>query len=117
MIELKSKWFPFLNRSQFYELKKYFEDPPADIMVHQLAVFLGIEFSKALAIISILYAKKILDVKLLIYHNCDPELAVGTIPFNSGYPKLPFYCEECDCEINDYSELDFDLMAQLSKVE
>jgi hypothetical protein len=114
MIELKSKWFPFLNRSQFDELKKYFDDTPADFMVHQLAVSLGIEWSKGLAIITILYAQKVLDVKLLIYHSCDPELAVGAIPFRYGYPKLPFYCEECDCEIDDYSELDFDLMAKLN---
>jgi hypothetical protein len=115
MIDLDAEWFPFLDSSQFKELMDYFADPPEDIMIHQLAVSLGIEVSKSFAVFTVLHTKNILGVKLLIYHNCDPEMAVGAIPFGEGYPRLPFYCEECDSEVNDFSELDFDLMAIVDK--
>lgn len=115
MICLDAEWFPFLDKSQFKKLTDYFANPPEDIMVHQLAVSLGLELSKSLAIFTVLHVKRLFEVKLLIYHNCDPEMAVGAIPFGEGYPRLPFYCEECDSDINDYSELDFDLMAIIDK--
>lgn len=114
MNDLDIKWFPFLNRSQFHDLSNYIGDIPEDIMAHQLAVSLGVDLPTSIAIFSVLYSKRIIKLKLLYYHNCDPEMPIGAIPFGEGYPKLPIYCEECDSEVSSYSEFDFDLMAQIN---
>lgn len=113
MNDLDNKWFPFLNRSQLDDLVKYFDDLPEDIMVHQLAVSLGVDLSTSITILSILHTRKIIELKLLYYHKCDPEMAIGAIPYGNGYPQLPHYCEECDNYITSYSEMDFDLMGKV----
>lgn len=117
MIELNIDWFPFLSQKQMEKLKEFIEKEPKDFMAHQLANILGTDWGKGISVITVLNTKELVDIKLLIYHQCDPGTPVDAYPLNEGFPHLPWYCEDCDTEVENYSELDFDLLAVVKKVE
>ena len=85
------------------------------VMPHQLAVWLGIEYSEALAVLSVLEAQELCEMKLLIYHNCEPEVPVGAIRFGKGFPNLPWTCPNCHKSVDNNDELSFDLMAEFKQ--
>lgn len=102
-----------LSDNQKAELSKHFMTAStSDMMPHQLAVQLGIEYSEALAILADLEARGICDMKLLIYHNCEPDVPADAIPYGTGFPDLPWTCPNCENSIESYDELSFDLMAK-----
>ncbi|WP_414530564.1 hypothetical protein [Nodularia chucula] len=100
----------FLSENQKAELNEHFMSA-STTMPHQLAVRLGIEYSEALAILADLEAKGLCEMKLLIYHNCDPDVSVDAIPYGIGFPDLPYTCPHCESIVENYDELSFDLMA------
>lgn len=104
----------FLTKKQKVELSEHLK-VSTTAMPHQLAVRLGIEHSKALAILSVLEAQGLCEMKLLIYHNCEPEFPVGAIPYGEGFPNLPWTCPNCEESVDDYDELSFDLMAEFKQ--
>ena len=79
------------------------------VMPHSLAILLGIDYSEALLLLTILGKEGVCRNRLLIYHNCEPDVPIGSIPFGSGYPNLPFVCRNCDAAIEDLNELSYDL--------
>lgn len=105
----------FLSDEQKAELSKHFYQPDTTAMPHQLAVRLGIEYSDALTILAILDADGLCKNKLLIYHNCEPEVAAGAIPYGQGFPDLPWFCPLCEEEVENYDELSFDVMAECAE--
>ncbi|NJR19829.1 MAG: hypothetical protein HC785_32010 [Calothrix sp. CSU_2_0] len=100
----------FLSEKHKAELSNYLK-AWTTVMPHQLAVWLGIEYSEAIAVLSVLEAQGLCEMKLLIYHNCEPEVPVGAIPFGKGFPDLPWICPNCQQNIDNYDELSFDSMA------
>ncbi len=104
----------FLSEKHKAELSKQLK-AWTTVMPHQLAVWLGIEYSEALAVLSVLEAQGLCEMKLLIYHNCEPEVPVGAIPYGKGFPNLPWTCPNCDKSIDNYDELSFDLMAEFKQ--
>ncbi len=113
MAELNNNWFPFLSAEEFEKLQKVFSSFPTDLMPHQIAVQLGIDLSRAFSVIYILSDKNISDTLLLIYHKCDSSKVVDAMPFGTGFPELPWTCPDCDEEVSNYSELNFDIMSNL----
>jgi len=101
----------FLSDNHKAELSKHFMTASTNVMPHQLAVLLGIEYSDAIAILAVLEAEGLCEMKLLIYHNCEPNVPVGAIPYGKGFPDLPWTCPNCDMVLENYDELSFDLMA------
>ncbi|MEA5553803.1 hypothetical protein VB713_22965 [Anabaena cylindrica UHCC 0172] len=102
----------FLSENQKAELSKHFMTASTnDMMPHQLAVQLGIKRSDALAVLTILEDEGLCEMKLLIYHNCEPDVPAGAIPFGQGFPNLPWFCPLCEKSVHDYNELSYDLMA------
>ncbi|BCL37739.1 hypothetical protein [Nostoc sp. MS1] len=101
----------FLSENQKAELSKYFMKASTNVMPHQLAVQLGIEYSDALALLADLESKGICEMKLLIYHNCEPDVPIDAIPYGTGFPDLPWTCPNCENVVETYDELSFDLMA------
>lgn len=101
----------FLSDNQKAELSNYFMTAPTTEMPHQLAVRLEIEYSDALAILTMLEDEGLCEMKLLIYHNCEPDVAAGAIPFGQGFPNLPWVCPLCEKSVHDYNELSYDFMA------
>lgn len=101
----------FLSDNQKAELSKYFMTASTNVMPHQLAVQLGIEYSHALAVLADLEAQGVCEMKLLIYHNCEPDVPAGAIPYGTGFPDLPWTCPHCKSIVENYDELSFDLMA------
>lgn len=105
------KQLNFLSDRQKAELSQHFNQPGETAMPHQLAVKLGISLSDALAIIAILESHGLSKNKLLIYHQCEPEVPADAIPYGEGFPELPWKCPLC-CEVVDsYKELNFDIIA------
>ncbi|MCP6762364.1 MAG: hypothetical protein NHB32_27265 [Fischerella sp. CENA71] len=101
----------FLSDKQKTELSRHFMKAGTTAMPHQLAVQLGIEYSEALAILTVLEAEGLCEIGLLIYHNCDPETIAGEIPFGQGFPELPWECPLCEESVESYDELSFDFIA------
>lgn len=107
----------FLSNQQKAELKKHIQVSQT-AMPHQLAVLLGIEYYKALAILTLLETEAVCELKLLIYHRCEPDVPVGAIPYGKGFPDLPWICPNCESSVENYDELSFDIMAQYThKIE
>ncbi|MGJ5675104.1 MAG: hypothetical protein ACR9NN_16070 [Nostochopsis sp.] len=101
----------FLSDHHKAELSKHFMTASTSVMPHQLAVLLGIEYSDAIAILAVLEAEGLCEMKLLIYHNCEPDVPVDAIPYGIGFPDLPWICPHCESIVESYDELSFDLMA------
>ena len=55
----------------------------------------------------ILHILKVIELKILIYHDCDYDTPIDAIPFDSL--DFPAYCEECDNDI-EVSDLEFGLI-------
>jgi hypothetical protein len=102
----------FLSGEQRAELSRHFQKPSKTAMPHQLAVRLGLEYFEALAVIAVLEAEGLCENQLLIYHNCDPDVPAGAIPYGQGFPNLPWVCPFCEKSVEDYNELSFDIMAK-----
>lgn len=115
MIEVHPNWFPFLSPQQAKSLKDFIAKEPKDFMAHQLSNILGTDWAKGISIITVLNAKNLIDIKLLVYHHCDPGTPVAAYPLSGGFPQLPWFCQDCDTEVEDYSELDFDLLAVIKE--
>jgi hypothetical protein len=81
-------------------------------MPHQLAILLGLKYSEALTILTVLGTEGLCENKFLVYHNCDQEVPAGAIPYGKGFPDLPWVCSLCEKVVEDYNELSFDVMAQ-----
>jgi hypothetical protein len=82
-------------------------------MPHELAISLGIELSQADAIIIALGSAGLSENRLLIYHTCT-DVAIGSRPFGTGFPPLPWDCPECGKVIESLDEMSFDSMAIVS---
>lgn len=102
----------FLSSEQKAELSRHFRKQGTQAMPHQLAILLGLKYSDALAILTVLETERLCENKLLIYHQCDPEVPSGSIPYGKGFPDLPWFCPLCENMVEDYNELSFDVMAQ-----
>jgi hypothetical protein len=101
----------FLNDYHKSLLNKYFQTPPTVLQTHDLAISLGLEESKIIAIIATLSADRYCRNWLLIYHNCS-ETFVDRRPLNEGMIRLPYRCPYCEFVIEDFKELKFDLMVE-----
>lgn len=101
----------FLSSEQKAQLSQRFKSPREGIMPHQLAVSVGLKYAEALAILTVLETDGFCRNQLLIYHICEPEIPAGSIPYGTGFPKLPWACPSCGEVVEDYDELSFDLMA------
>jgi hypothetical protein len=81
------------------------------LMPHALAVYLGIEYSQAIAILAKLKTAGACKNQLLIYHRCEPGVLAGAIPYAIGFPQLPWRCPLCEKLVESYDELAFDFEA------
>ena len=99
-----------LSDSQKEILSHHFKAAHSNMMPHQLAIKLGLRYSEALAILTVLSNSEYIKSSLLIYHNCDPEVPAGAIPYGIGFPKLPWHCPLCEKNVENYDELSFDVM-------
>ena len=85
----------FLSSEQKTQLSQRFRSAREGIMPHQLAVSVGLKYAEALAILTVLEADGVCRNQLLIYHVCEPEIPADSIPYGTGFPKLPWACPSC----------------------
>ena len=100
-----------LSDIQKVELSRQFNESGKDAMPHQIAVRLGITYSEALTILVKLEGDGLCEMKLLIYHRCEPDIPIAAMPYGQGFPQLPWLCPNCDEEVEDNKELLFDFIA------
>ncbi len=101
----------FLSAKQRMRLTSLLKTVPVKLMPHEVAGRTGLERADALAILATLRSRRLCRMKLLIYHSCVPETPVGAKPYGSGFPRLPWTCPQCECEVTDPDELSYDFMA------
>lgn len=101
----------FLDERVIRELNRMLTSAGVSVMPHVLEIQLGLDYSQGLAIISVMASEGLCKARLLIYHSCDPELVVGSLPLDQGLPELPWRCPECEREVESYDELAFDVEA------
>lgn len=97
---------------QKLELNYQFDEPGRDAMPHQIAVMLGISYSDALGLLIELEDNHLCEMKLLIYHSCEPDVPIASMPYGQGFPQLPWLCPNCDNEVDNMKDLRFDFMAK-----
>jgi hypothetical protein len=108
----------FLDEEVLHELNLMLANEGTSIMPHVLEIQLGLRYSQGLAIIAILAAEGLCKARILVYHDCEPELPVAALPLELGLPKLPWKCPECERAVETYEELAFDIEAiMLDSVE
>jgi len=103
--------FDFLTLSQKDFLSLKFNQSGARIMPHEISGPLHISNIDAIAILTALQAEKLSKTYIVVYHNCEPDLAVAYLPLENGFPSTPWTCENCQEEIENIDELSFGLMA------
>lgn len=108
-----SSWkkLKFLTTIHQERLNNYFISADRTCSPRQLSVFLGIEWSQSMLLISLLEAEGLIESYLMIYHECE-ESPVGVIPYGVGFPKLPWQCPECEKEEISYDVMSFDILAK-----
>lgn len=101
----------FLTPQMKSRLSAILSELDEKLMPHSVAILLGIEYSEALLLLAVLGREGVCSNRLLVYHNCEPAVPAGSIPFGRGYPKMPWRCRHCEQEVEDLDELSFDLEA------
>ena len=82
------------------------------VSILELAIKLGIEYPKVIAILAVLSAEGLCHNWLLIYHVCS-ETFVDRRPLSAGMIVLPYVCLHCEETIYTYDELRFDFLAEI----
>ena len=103
--------FDFLTPEKKAFLNEKFRVGNIRVMPHELSGPLNISYSDAIAILTFLQAAKLSRSYIIVYHKCEPDLAIETIPFEEGFPSVPWFCSNCQETVEDLDELSFNIMA------
>ena len=111
-----SEWMCLGQPSSVQILNRMMEAQP-DLMPHQVAGATGCTLEQAMDFLLFLASQEVADPRLLVYHNVEEHegVPVASFPLRDGVPRLPFFCEECDLEIDDLSELQFDFLFRIDR--
>lgn len=101
----------FLSNKHKSLLNDHFREPLRTAQPREIAIKLGIEYAQVVAIFVVLASVDFCDNWLLIYHSCA-DTFVDRTPLSDGPPALPYTCPYCETLIEDYEELQFDVMAE-----
>ena len=100
----------FVNSSNIDFLNQKFSTA-IEIMPHELAGPLGINYAEALTILMTMFQLQLCQLYFQVYHTCDPDIAVLSVPFQDGLPDLPFECENCQEDVLTKKDLSYEIMA------
>jgi hypothetical protein len=104
----------FLSEEQRRQLSTKFAVSSLSVMPHEISGPLGIKYSDAVAVLTVLQTKHLCQNFLLVYHTCEPDLAIASYPFEQGFPELPWECTNCQRVIESIEEISFGIMALTS---
>lgn len=104
-----------LTLSQKNLLSQKLNDSDVKVMPHEISNLLNISKVDAIAILSALQAEGLSRNYIILYHDCEPDYAVEYIPFEKGFPSMPWTCENCQDDVFDIDEISFGLMAITKK--
>ena len=104
----------FLSKEQRRQLSEKFAVSFARVMPHEISGPLGIKYSDAVAVLTVLQTKHLCQNFLLIYHICEPDLVIEHYPFENGFPELPWECTNCQKTVESIEEISFGIMALTS---
>ena len=105
----------FLTSEKKSLLNEKFGTGKVNIMPHEISGPLSISNSDAIAILNLLYAENLSRNYLAIYHICEPDLLIETVPFEQGFPSIPWFCSNCQEIVEDINELSFNIVAVTEK--
>ncbi len=88
-----------------------------ELQTHVLSSQTGIDSDVILGLLMYMLAVDLCDMVIYTYHHglYDDLPHISESPFLDGYPKLPWYCDECEEEVESYDELEFDYVARLKE--
>ena len=104
--------FPCVSERKHRDQITRIADSQTDLMPHQVAAVTGCSMKEAMGFLLFLAIQDVADPKLLVYHSMSEhsEIPVASLPLKDGLPSVPFYCEQCEKQIEDSSELMYDLL-------
>ena len=102
----------FLSSKHKSILNDHFRRPLQTAQPREIAIKLGVEYSKVIAILAVLAADGFCQNWLLIYHNCSETFVEKTL-LKKGMPQLPYVCPYCEITIYTYADLQLDVMAEV----
>ena len=82
------------------------------VTADQLVDKLGIDITKATAVIIQLGLSELAECRLLIYHTCS-NAEIDSLPFGVGFPSKPYTCPNCGKVMNTLDELRFNMSATI----
>ena len=101
----------FITPEQKKLLNARFSEPDAHVMTHEISGPLSISYDQAISILTALQLFGLTKNYILVYHNCEPDLAVSYVKFEEGLPSIPWLCPNCQEEVESLQELSFGMMA------
>jgi hypothetical protein len=105
--------FQCLNdATKLHKLNRYVKNN-TELMPHEIAGVLGCNPQEAMGILLFIFSRYLAEGYLLIYHKEHPSFPITIADFHQGFPRVPFYCDQCDQEILSKDELLYDFMFRL----
>ena len=101
----------FITHEQKEILNARFAESNAKVMPHELSGPLSISYSQAISVLTALQALGFAQNYIVVYHSCEPDLPISYTKFEDGFPALPWVCENCQEEVENFEELSFGIMA------
>lgn len=86
-----------------------------DLMPHVVTGATGCSTMQAMELLMLLYHSHVADPRLLVYHNVHPDVPIEARRLSSGFPQLPYFCEECEKEVLEEKELSYSFLFLLSE--
>ena len=105
----------FFNNLQAIEKLKGHFSLHRDFMVHQIAVATGCPLDQALTICLLLYYYNQAEIYILLYRQDLEFNPIYKTKLSDGMPKVPFYSEENDLDIESLDHITYDIWAVLKR--
>jgi hypothetical protein len=102
---------PTIRDRQWSLLEPLFAGSGSTIEPAQLRSASGVKRTAAVALVLGLFEEHFADLFWLTYH-CDAQ-PVARRPYGSGFQPVPWHCPECECIVDDASDLRYELQGVL----
>ena len=99
---------PYFSNPKRLRRLKEFLSVRDDFMVHELAVATGCSFQEALSVCVLLWHFQVAEIYILLSLPDLSDITLYQGKLSDGPPKLPFYNEDYDIQIDNLSDMTYE---------